>query len=383
MPEQIDPLTGIRGVAAAWVVTFHLQLLTPEIAIGGPVLDPVVLSGNLGVDLFFILSGFVISYTYLGRLSRPQPGAVSRFFLLRVARIYPAHLVTFLAAAVLIGLASLAGATFVFGDRYTPLTFVMNLAMMQAVPPAVAWNDPAWSISTEFAAYLAFPLLALVLPRLPKWLTLTLTGVLLATAVVGLSSLLATADQWPYWSGYALMWMRIALAFPLGCLLFLIWSWIPRDPGRRWGGWLVLGGTAGTIAACVLTPAGPVVTLPVAAYPFLCMAILGAALQGGVANRLLGSRVLTWAGRISYSVYLTHFLVLLVIGTVLERLDLVPTGFLHAALWLVAWAIIVGVGAATYYLVEEPGRVAIRRFADARATARQARKTPPEQSAGA
>src|SRR5689334_3193607 len=92
---EIRTLTGLRIVAAAWVVLFHFHFSGLDVvraAVGA--LGPLVTAGALGVDLFFVLSGFVIAHTYLDRLGpalRLAPTA--RFVWARACRIWPAYAV--------------------------------------------------------------------------------------------------------------------------------------------------------------------------------------------------------------------------------------------------------------------------------------------------
>src|SRR5689334_9429569 len=86
VPES-RALTGIRGVAALWVVLFHLP--NP---LAGTAFAQVLSRGYLGVDLFFILSGFVLSYAYRDALpEKPMVRQALRFYAVRLARIYPLH----------------------------------------------------------------------------------------------------------------------------------------------------------------------------------------------------------------------------------------------------------------------------------------------------
>lgn len=379
MRSHIDPLTGVRGIAATWVVLLHIQLLLPELLPRIPVVGAVFDGGNLGVDLFFILSGFIISFTYLDRLGTRAPGDVSRYLWLRVARIYPTHLFMLLVVAALVAAMTIAGTPPEDERRFSPLSFVMNLLMLQAVPPALAWNDPAWSISTEFAAYLAFPLLVPLLARLTPRAATTGLVVLLGAGMIGLWIVVATAHEWPYWSGYVLMWTRIAVCFPVGCLLYVVWRSRPAGEWSRVADVLLPVALVGVVVACVLTPPAEAIALPVAAYPFLVLLIFSLASSTGIVARLLSTRVMMWAGRASYSVYLVHFPLLLIVGAAVGYLGIdagSPLAFVALGATLLA---VLGAGAFAYHLVEEPSRKAIRRYADSRATRRPRARTLRER----
>jgi peptidoglycan/LPS O-acetylase OafA/YrhL len=158
---------GIRGMAAFLVFVFHLQVI---LAWGGIDLVKVApmlgRSGYLWVDCFFVLSGFILSYVYAAQFD-PVHGrsasAAGAFWRARFARIYPLHAAT-LATLVLIresaSLAGLGRADVLYGKDTLP-ALVSNALLVQSweLHGRLTWNVPAWSISTEAAAYLLFPVL--------------------------------------------------------------------------------------------------------------------------------------------------------------------------------------------------------------------------------
>ena len=130
IPERIDNLTGVRAVAALWVVLFHLnRLQTP---LHGR-LGRVVEHGLHGVDLFFVLSGFVLSLVYTGRVPERFSWESYRAFLLRrVAKIYPLHLLTLLLTIAMVRLATHLHYNFSAGAENTTWTALCSVLMVHA-----------------------------------------------------------------------------------------------------------------------------------------------------------------------------------------------------------------------------------------------------------
>ena len=156
----IEPLTGVRGYAAIWVVLYHSRApLDNWLLPASETLRPVVWAGFLGVDLFAVLSGFVISLTYAERLSDISLSGTARFLWLRLARIYPLLLFVlglFVASHLRrLGLAS-------WGQIWTDESFWLQALMLNGwgLESEWAWNVPSGSVSSEWLCYLLFPLLA-------------------------------------------------------------------------------------------------------------------------------------------------------------------------------------------------------------------------------
>ncbi len=356
---HLHALTGVRALAALWVVFLHFR--EPFLILGPnhEGWDRLTLSGYLGVDVFFVLSGFVISYNYLDRLSEPSLAGTREYLGLRFARIYPVHLATLMLTGLLVGAASLRGMSINSEAAYSPVNFVMNALMLQAVPPGDSWNPPAWSISVEFGAYLAFPLLALLLAKVRT--TFAALTCSLAVVIVGGWIISQVADQ-PNLPGYTFAWTRIAVEFVLGCLIYIVWRTLQsRNRGRAWDAVAVLGALA--IGVSIAT-SGPtkVMFIPILTVGGVGLLILGCAGATGPFGRFLSSKPMVWGGRISYSVYMTHFLIATVLGKIVswERLA-ESTVIVRFSLIGGCLVLVVAVGAACYHFVEEPSRKWLRR----------------------
>jgi peptidoglycan/LPS O-acetylase OafA/YrhL len=296
--NRLPSLTGLRFVAAFVVFGFHATISPPFTAAptdaGLTGLAYLFRQGATGVSLFFVLSGFVLTWS-----ARPRQAAY-RFLRRRAAKIYPNHLVTAVAA-----LATLASV----GLAPSVLAVASNLLLVQAwVPlPSVFFglNTPSWSLSCEAAFYLSFPLLLPVLRRLgDRWLwpaTVAVLGVVVALPAVAL----ALPDRFDYWFVYVFPPSRM-LEFVAGILLARILRagrWIPLP---------VLPAAGLAVAAYVgsgyLPGAFAYVAGTVVPFALLIPAVAAADLAG--ARSWLRSRVMMRLGELSFAFYLVHQLII-------------------------------------------------------------------------
>lgn len=171
-------LTGLRAFTATNIVFFHFW----NPAWFGP-LAPLMDNGYVGVNFFFVLSGFILTYNYA---DRQTAGKFSRrqFWRTRVTRLYPVYWMGLLISIPILELEWQVRTHAQFFQGFALTTF-----MQQGWSPALAtfWNTPAWTLSCEVAFYLAFPwLLALKWPRETRRLLLILCLCWLASMVLPL-----------------------------------------------------------------------------------------------------------------------------------------------------------------------------------------------------
>jgi len=184
---RLPALTSLRFFAAFHVVIFHFQAMQTFI---GPVWFQKLSSiGYVGVSFFFVLSGFILVYTYAGR-----PMVLKNFWRARFARIYPAYAFSLLVTAPFFFYAVLTMnfPFFVWAKTHLKLASALVLSLLHAwVPPAaLTWNAVAWSLSVEAFFYVLFPFLLLVLVRRSQ------PQLLLIAAVSWLTSLVFLALMW-------------------------------------------------------------------------------------------------------------------------------------------------------------------------------------------
>jgi peptidoglycan/LPS O-acetylase OafA/YrhL len=350
MPLDLKPLTALRFAAAMWVVSFHYW---PHLA--GAAVPALVAKGYLGVELFFVLSGFILAHVYLQSFGE---GAFryGGFLWARIARIYPLHLAVIAGLGLLAIAATLAGMTLTTGLVNWP-ALPANLLMLHAwgLAPAAAWNHPSWSISAEWFAYLAFPAFAWIAWRLKDRPTLAVVLALLLlfclyAAFEALAGFPLTAATYKWGA------LRIVPCFAYGTSIYLLWrsgAMQERMQAKFWaGGFLVLA----VALTQVVAPDAAIVTV----FGGLILALAGLTSTG---SKVLSGRIGVYLGEISYSVYMVCFPWLLVYGKALEKVGM-SADSMPLILWLALFAGVVPLAALSHHLIEKPARSFLRRWAD-------------------
>ncbi len=162
-PRDIPALTSLRFCAAFIALIFHIRFFSDLVF--PPILDSIMWKGLLGVDFFFILSGFILTHCYYGAIKRHH-FSYKIFMIRRLARIYPVHLFTLLISLAMFYVAALALIP-VHENSFFVNYFIYNLFLIQAwgLQETLSYNNVSWSLSAEFFAYLCFPLFIHMLMR--------------------------------------------------------------------------------------------------------------------------------------------------------------------------------------------------------------------------
>ncbi|QJB69976.1 acyltransferase family protein [Parasphingorhabdus halotolerans] len=292
-PPKIEELESLRGIAATLVVFVHFPAWNPWLYD----ID-FFRNGTAMVDLFFVLSGFVICMIYGDRLNSTRD--VLRFQLLRLGRLYPVHFLFFLAFFAIevakwiigaIGYPEFEAAAFTangFSD------IISQLTLTQALGPSIGWgtfNGPAWSISVEFYCYLLFALVVLVFGR-AKW------HVFGFFALLGLtSSVFAIIDNSAIY--------RCLAGFFTGCIVSGICARKPSLEVPAWLQWAIFVSFF-LYVGIFIEPYQKVGVFLIAAALILAIA-KG---RDGSLRRLLRMRPFVAMGAWSYSIYMSHVLVI-------------------------------------------------------------------------
>lgn len=363
VPARLAALTALRAYGLAWVLVAHFLALAIALFPAAVHLVRPTLAGNLAVDMFFMLSGFVLAYNYGDELARWQCRRTVHFWGMRVARIYPVHvlaLATWLAwAAVEAG----RGHGSALRILFAPASVLQNLLLLQYAWPGHVINPPSWTLGAEAGGYFGFPLLALGLALLrPRWSPWLVAVTLVAAETAGIT-LAYTGSGEP--NSYGWGWFRLVTGFVAGACYAVGWKRLgARGHGLR--GDIVLGaGLAGGLVAVLLTPLRHAVHMPPAGYPFVSLVVVGGAAATGPLGRALCNRVAMYVGERSYSVYMLHYLVVVVATQIARAWHVVGWAAPARAAYLVGWvglALALGFGA--YRAWEYPARIRIRRLVD-------------------
>lgn len=393
MQGQLPLLTAIRGFAAFFVALFHARLVLfpqwkEEIASTSQLLE----NGYLWVDIFFILSGFVMMHVYRDSFQQGCTMAKWRHFMwLRFSRIYPLFLTTLLLllgwettkhiygigfyGGELLNSWGLAGIPAFQGPFNTSDTLFANLFLLQSLTnQSLSWNFPGWSLSVEWLCYMLFPIILALLSfnaKRSSWLPflvfLLLYGLISTTGTIDLTSGIPA-------------FLRGLCGFSLGAWLCLIR--IPQNMKHLISNDIVLFTLAISLGVLLhhQLETGQILSV------YLLFALLVFCGANHTQNtslfmRLFDNKLTQYLGDISYSVYLWHSVLLLIGVEVIHQIAPDFTswwyqqhsiGAFTSALALYT-AVLLAISTASYHLLEKPALRQLRSWPLAKLTVRQAK----------
>jgi len=318
VPRSVVPadyfagLTGLRGIAAGWVVAFHLWLASgsPRLAFGPIDVTALFSTGYLGVDLFFVLSGFLLGLPFMRWAlgERPFPG-LGRFWKRRALRVLPA----FYAQLFVLMVLALVGV-----GTFPPWQHILAYLSMEFVYFGIPlWNGVWWTLPAEWNFYLVLPLLGFALGR-ARWSLIMALLVVSAITVRILCWHLLYDGVWEWFLAYPLILQTPARIdeFALG----VVAAGLHLRRGRCAASWreramlflglggvaLLMGGLDGRGDIFVRADAPLIFVYATLAGMALALVVLATASSLPLACRLFGGRVLAFLGTVSYSLYLWH-----------------------------------------------------------------------------
>ena len=346
MADDIRALTGVRGVAAAVIVVYHFGDV--QLATGGTGSFFRIPYGYLLVDMFFMLSGYVMALNYRETFQHLTGKVFATFMMKRVARLYPAYFIIGLFYVAKIA-AGLSGEKI---EMYSAWDWFGNLFMLSGwglyIFPIIG---VAWAASAEMGSYLLLPLLMPWTQSKHKWFAL----LAVVAALVGIYAVSITGrgsgGPLDVVNGNSLYPMlRAVCGFALGLAIFRFSDLVDR-----------LSATVQDILVVALPLAIIVVGAADASdrLMYLLFIPLVAVLSrdGRMAQLLFGNRLVYRLGIISYSIYLIH--PLFVSFVVRSWRHFGQTDGNYIAFSLVAFAFIWALAEVSYRLVEMPGRRAL------------------------
>jgi len=360
--RMIDPLTGLRAYAAFWALSRHF-FLGNAYAIGfgarvnlGPAY-PFAIMGSDAIDIFFMLSGFVITYVYRARFALGiHRTELWKYYAVRLGRIYPVHI-------ALIGVMAVGYATDYLPFDRRPFDWpglLVNVALVQCwgFYPDLVWNDPSWTVSAEWFAYLLFPLFVVAFGSIRK-----VGPLLIAAVVLTVVYYLARYEIGGYLRGNLGpgSLMRATYGFLLGMVLHGLYEnhFLARANWDR----IVVVAIVALVAVTFLPIHG--YGFPLFVYGPIVVLVYGLTQATGYAARIFDNRVAMFLGEISYSIYLVHYPLLRCLTYKLgPRMVELTADAGQPILWLLTFgvvALIVAAATVLYYTIELPCRNYVKR----------------------
>ncbi|MBD8549502.1 acyltransferase family protein [Sphingomonas sp. CFBP 8764] len=330
-PKMILSLTGVRGVGALWVVLYHVQ----SGAVSGGYLSADQTWGPLrygwsGVDLFFLLSGFMLMHAHARDFQSLTRAGIWKFAVSRAFRIYPLSTATLLLIALLVVLYPAFAANFrsLEPGNLSLKSFVATLFLATRwFPLRGDWNQPTWSLSVELVGYALFPMLAFAFIRVRscRWALLAVAFCIAAVIVKQVAGDALGINHMTLGSSL----VRMAGYFTAGVGLKQLAHLATRHA-------VIRGMAALSVAAVVMiimlsfVPRGGGL-MPIA-FALLIFALY---FQQGIVDRALSSNLAVFLGKISFPLYLIHEMPIQAFNFYARAVDLAPQSYAAWGLLLV------------------------------------------------
>jgi peptidoglycan/LPS O-acetylase OafA/YrhL len=342
--HSLTHLTSLRGLAALWVVLYHIHVYLQDY-LSEPLIF-LISKGYLAVDFFFILSGFIISLSYNEKINLFEFSTISTFFKKRFARVYPLHFVVLIIYISIPLIFSFYGKSFPDQNRFSINNFILSFLLINnwGLSENLSWNIPSWSISTEFAAYLSFPLLCTLIKNLNTrtcWFLMLLAISILTYIFSNETQILSLGNNISKFGVY-----RCMLEFFLGMCVWKIY--VANYSNFRMGFFYLIISFIilflylnGSLIEVVSVPLG------------LCFFLLGLLCNRTIINKILQITPIIFLGEISYSIYLNHYFLKEVFKIVFMSNE--KNG--ASIIWIISYVLsVIFISFLTYKFIEVPFR---------------------------
>jgi peptidoglycan/LPS O-acetylase OafA/YrhL len=355
-------MEGVRALAALSVVVVHAASAAGAFSV--PVLGALLARTNIGVTVFFLISGFLLYRPMIAARGGGAPAPATRRYLWRrFLRIFPAYWAILTVLLVVPGLGHVSG-----GGLWTMYGLVDTLGFthgptceQQAFRCGLAHT---WSLVAELTFYLLLPLFAIALARLTRrfglqawiWTQLTTLGVLSAASVLAQLGHVPTlvsgsVGGYVWWFALGMAFAVLSVAERSGRALPAPLQLARAHPGALW---LLAAGLYAALSAWLpatpfLLARGQVMGAHVIYGLIAALVLLPAVFDAGTGwpRRLLAHPLAAWLGLISYGIFLWHYEITLKLGPDGAKLAFVP-------LLTVTLVLSVACAAASYYALERP-----------------------------
>jgi peptidoglycan/LPS O-acetylase OafA/YrhL len=352
--RYVPVIDGLRFVAILLVLVFHVSLVL-DLILGRRTLAPpfgaiwgtsvttllgrAVWEMNHGVEVFFAVSGFVLSLPYVSARHRgtPKP-TLRRYYLRRVTRIEPPYLV---ALSLLFVMSVLAANGQGFGHYVAGLVYLHSAWFGQGNP----YDAVTWSLEVEIQFYILVPLLALALSPVGQG-SRKMTCVIVASLAIcaQLSGLIDGAHLFGFVGNYLQFFM---VGWLLGDIYVVDWG--AKPPQNRWWdvvtfvGWpaLLVGLTIGSVFQVVVAP-------------WLILGLAVAAFCGPLTRRVLSYPWIATIGGMCYSIYLTHYPAMILMRRWVAPIAGLPYPVALLLGALIMFPVVLLVGAVFFVTIERP-----------------------------
>lgn len=335
-------LTSLRGLAALIVLLFHIEIHLRDKIPG--ILLAFLKNGYLAVDFFFILSGYILTYTYQSQFHQLQGRQYQQYLIKRFARIYPLHFFLLLAYLMIPAILFLTGRE-IHPVEFSPVAFIYKLLLIDSWWNGYndTWNVPSWSISVEMFAYFLFPVVVYFLKnKHPIVHTVIFSGMILGIAfsfkLMGYTNIGQDIHHLGMTRGLGEFVLGICSYF-IQKNLFTHFSFSGRV-GLFLGVLFIVVAYQMKIYNYFYIPLG---------FSLILMSLVS---YSGMIQKILLHKSLVYLGDISYSVYLSHNLILnLMVKGFLENHEIASTT------WVLSYiTLTLGFSCVTYHYLEMPAR---------------------------